>query len=213
MTVDLASLIDPAATPDADRERLRVHRGAGLGPARAAACSSATSPATRAGAGRAPSGMELDLVARRSRATAWRSTTTGTCSSASRSSSCLVRFRDGRRELVAYHYRGQVPEQPERRRHARQRRQHLLHRSRLRPLERLDRPGAHARTASATARVFRVPPGGGELELVVARGRVRPAERPLLLARREAPLRQRLRQPHGQGLRRRRGRLARASAR
>ena len=34
-------------------------------------------------------------------------------------SSCLVRFRDGKRELVAHHYDGSIPQQPERRRHAR----------------------------------------------------------------------------------------------
>ncbi len=63
-------------------------------------------------------------------------------------SSCLVRFkRSGERELVCLPLRREVPEQPERRRRPGSRRQHLLHRSRLRPLERLDRLRAQPRPA------------------------------------------------------------------
>ena len=59
--------------------------------------------------------------------------------------------------------------------------------------------------------VFRIPPGGGqdELELAAPGGRVRHAERPLLLARRVAAVRQRHASRAHQGLGRGRGRLAR----
>ena len=74
--------------------------------------------------------------------------------------------RDGSREILAYHFEGEVAEQPERR---------------LRPLRRVDlllRPvvRAHARLRASSASgelgwqgVFRIPPGGGpeDLELVV----------------------------------------------
>ena len=193
MTVDLADADRSGRDPDADRERLRVHRGARLGP-----------PAELPAVQRHPRRRALALDARRrhasstsrprSRATAWPSTTTATCSSASRSSSCLVRFRDGKRELVAHHYERHVPQQPERRGHARLRRQHLLHRPRLRALERLDRPGADAERRRLQRRL----PRAARRRRARARrrrGRVRPPERPLLLARREAALRQRLGQP------------------
>ena len=56
--------------------------------------------------------------------------------------------------------------------------------------------------------VYRVPPGGGAPQLLVDRRSVRSAERPLLLAGREAPLRQRHRADADPRLRRRRRRLA-----
>ena len=82
-------------------------------------------------------------------------------------SSCLVRIRvDGTSRDRRLPLPGPVPQQPQRRRRAGARRQHLLHRSRLRPLERLDR--LQARFVRDFKGVYRVPPGGGDVELVVA---------------------------------------------
>ena len=173
MTVDLATLIDPAAHPDADRERLPVHRGARLGhPRRTASCTSdipgdARWRWTRAG------GVELDLAP----------TFKGN-GMALRQRRPPARLRAGlelpralpRRQARARRLPlpRQVPEQPERRGHARQRRQHLLHRSRLRPLERLDRPGAQPRRRRLPRRL----PRAARRRRARARrggGRVRPA--------------------------------------
>ena len=62
--------------------------------------------------------------------------------------------------------------------------------------------------------VYRIPPGGGQDELVAAaaEGRVRPAERPLLLARRVAAVHQRHAARAHQGLRRERRRHASRTA-
>ena len=124
-------------------------------------------------------------------------------------SSCLVRFRDGKRELVAYHYKGTYLNSPN----------DVVTRGLDGSIYFTDPDYGRwndwigqERTQNGVGynALFRVPPGGGELELRRRRGRVRPAERPLLLARRDAALRQRLGQPQGQGLRRRPRRLARA---
>ena len=61
--------------------------------------------------------------------------------------------------------------------------------------------------------VFRVPHEGGEAQLVVEPGRVRAAQRSVLLARRVADVRQRLAARRDQGLRRRRRRCARQRSR
>ena len=66
-----------------------------------------------------------------------------------------------------------------------------------------------ARTTAASTGSRRA---AANCELVVGRGRVRPAQRALLLARRDAALRQRLAARAGQGVRRRRRRLASATA-
>ena len=167
MTVDLAALIDPAAAADEDRRGLRVHRGARLGPAPRTACSSATSPATRAGAGRAQSGCELDLCPTfKGNGMAFENDGPPARLRARLELSRALPRRAARARRPPL--RGHVPQQPERRRDARERRQHLLHRPRLRPLERLDRPGADPERRAASTALFRVPPGGGELELVVA---------------------------------------------
>ena len=96
--------------------------------------------------------------------------------------SSLVRERpDGVREIARVPLRGQVPEQPERR-HRPLGRDDLLLRPVVRALPRLrDRARARARLAGRLPD----PAGGGqdELELVVGEGRVRDAERALLLAR------------------------------
>ena len=97
-----------------------------------------------------------------------------------------------------------VPQQPQRHRRARQRRQRVLHRSRLRPLERLGRRRAQPRPLPR-----RVPHpagrwrGGGAAR---RRGRVRRAERDLLLTGRVRAVRQRLPARPRQGVRRRAGR-------
>ena len=109
-------------------------------------------------------------------------------------SSCLTRFHaDGWRELVAFHYQGMYLNSPN----------DVVARGSDGSIYFTDPDygrwndwigaGARAAIGSAIKAVFRVPPGGGELELVVRRGRVRPAERAVLLARRDAALRQRLR--------------------
>ena len=94
------------------------------------------------------------------------------------------RARDARLPLA-----GQGPEQPERR-HRPLGRHDLLLRPVVRPLARLrHRARARARLAGRLPHPARR--RQDELELVVARGRVRDAERPLLLARRVAAVHQR----------------------
>ncbi len=82
-------------------------------------------------------------------------------------SSCLVRIRSRRhsrdRRLPLP---GPVPQQPQRRRRAGARRQHLLHRSRLRRWN--DWIGCKRGFVRDFKGVYRVPPGGGDVELVVA---------------------------------------------
>ena len=148
-------------------------------------------------------------LARRSRATAWRSTTTATSSSASRSraasSGCAAmadatssrsttggKYLNSPNDVVTRGSDGSIyftdPDYG--------RWNDWIGQERSR-----DQLGYRG--------LYRVPPGDGELELRGRRGRVRPAERPVLLARREPPLRQRLRSAQRQGVRRRRRRLAR----
>ena len=128
--------------------------------------------------------------------------------------SCVVRFApDGTRELVAFHYRGEYLNSPN----------DVVTRGSDGSIYFTDPDygrwndwiGQRARAAlgSASRASTGVPPGGGEPQLVVGRGRVRRAERAVLLAGRDAAVRQRLAARAHQGVRRRRRRVARATGR
>ena len=118
-------------------------------------------------------------------------------------SSCLTRIRaDGRRELVAWHYEGVYLNSPN----------DVVVRALDGSIYFTDPDygrwndwiGCKREFVRDFKGVYRVPPGGGPVELVVAAGRVRAAQRPVLLARREAAVHQRFAARGDQGLRRRR---------
>ena len=123
-------------------------------------------------------------------------------------SSSITRFHaDGFHETVCFHHGGVYLNSPNDLVAPRPRRLHLLHRPRLRPLERLDRlrAGAAARLQGRVPRAAR----GRRGRAGRRPGRVRAAERAVLLARRVAAVRQRLAAGRDQGVRRRRRRHAR----
>ena len=153
----------------------------------------------------ASGGHGADVAGRRSRATEWPSTSTAACSSASRCRAASSRFRDGQRELVARHYKGDYLNSPN----------DVVARGLDGSIYFTDPDygrwndwiGCKREFVRGYKGVFRVPPGGGDGRARGRRGRVRTPERPLLLPRREPALRQRLATRRGQGLRRRRRRL------
>ena len=178
--IDLDAPVEPAG------RRLHLHRRADLAPASTIICCSPTCRPTCAAAGTSaaacarcmrPSnkcnGMtydaDLDLIV---------------CEHAT---SSLIRERDGRREVARLAFRGQGAQQPERRLRA-LRRLDLF----LRPLVR-PHAGLRRRAAAPARLPGRLPRAAGRRRAAASRRPqpVRSAERALLLAGREAALRQR----------------------
>ena len=194
----------PVRRVDRDRRRATSSSRGRSGTGASRRCASATSRATPAGAGRAETRHASSSPSRRSRATAWPTTSTAACSCASRSRAAVRASAATAGASWSPSTTTASTSTAPTTSSCAPRRQHLLHRPRLRALERLDR--LQARVRARDKGVYRVPPGGGDVELVVRARRVRAAQRAVLLARRVAALRQRLAPRRDQGVRRRRRR-------
>ena len=207
MASALDSLIDPAAPLSCLGHGVRVHRGSGLGARR-------TQPLLQRHPGRHTLALErgegMEIAARPTfKGNGMALDNDGNILVCEQVSSCLVRLRSGGgRDLVAFHYRGKYLNSPN----------DVVTRGSDGSIyftdpdygrwndwigqERSRDQLGYPRPLPCAAGRRRTRAGG-------RRGRVRPAERPVLLAGREHPLRQRLRSTQRQGVRRRRRRLAR----
>ena len=139
-----AELIDPAAELTRSARATSSPRGR-CGTRASRRCTSATSPATLGGDGRRRPAWSC--VARPTfKGNGLAFDVDGSLLVCEQVSSCLTANptrRPARARRLALP--GRLPEQPQRRRRAGRRRQHLLHRSRLRAVERLDRVQARVR--------------------------------------------------------------------